>query len=169
MAWEHKWQMDSINLCWGKNQCWGSLFSTALVCLKATYLCMTCVNLKIFFQILKYISSWWLAVSPFLRLQGTEFLLHKLQDHPKPPLPTASASPGSALLCLPRPSQRPGPRRPLSKIPYSCWQRLDICSPRASCRAILQLQQSFLFYFSNQEKGWTCNVNIQPGVKTFQP
>lgn len=25
------------------------------------------------------------------------------------------------------------------------------------------------FFFFNKEKGWTCNVNTQPGVKTFQP
>ena len=122
---------------------------------KAMYLCMTCVTLKVFFQILKYISRWWLAGSVFPRLQGTEFLLHT----------TPSRSMCLARLCTQSSASHAHPRSqalivPFQRFYYSCWQRLDICSPRANCRAILQLQCSLLFYFFNQEKGWTCNVNL---------
>lgn len=136
---------------------------------KAMYLCMTCVTLKVFFQILKYISRWWLAGSVFPRLQGTEFLLHKLQDHPKPPPPAACASPGSALSPLP-PTPIPGARPSSSPFKDSITvvgSALTFVHPELTAGQFYNYSAVFYFIFSIKRKvelvmlTWCKNISTQ--------
>lgn len=129
--------------------------------------------LKIVFKVLKYISGGWLVVSPFPDFHEAAFLCHKWQDHP-----TAASAPPSPTTCLsgserkrssgPTAVAGPAPLLPFQDSISTVYRALTFVHLELTAGQADDYSGVFLIYFFNKEKGWTWNVNIQPGVETFQ-